>query len=237
MTGTSERQPCASNVAPQGAAFEIDDLLGACEELVPGRGRGVGHARLAGDARMPGRADDVEEERPAIQFAVDGAFRADRRDDVVDHFLWDVVVPRLDDAGLDEGRHFDERRLADIDVPRALLVLGLGDEALDPEAFDRGDLVVDSRELRVHRWNAGMQVLNPLIERWGQRTVRRKGRLDAGLRRDSNSGEAQTRNQAAGEELAPVDSALGQLAARRFPKKVFLFAASTHFLTSQCFRS
>ena len=152
-----------------GRCFRIHDLLRACEELVPGRGRRVGHASLARDARMPGRADDVEEERPAIELAVDRAFLANRRDDVVDHLLRNVIVPWLDDAGLDERRHFDERRLADIDVPRALLVLGLGDEALDAEALDRRDLIVDAGELGVHRRNAGMQVLNPLIEGRRQR--------------------------------------------------------------------
>ena len=40
---------------------------------------------------------------------------------------------------------------------------------------------------------------------------------------------AKTRNEAAAEELAPVDLALGQLAARRLPKKMFVFAVSTHF--------
>src|SRR5215467_7757336 len=95
---------------------------------------------------MPSRADHVEEERPAIQLAVNRALRTNRRDDVIDHILRDVVVPGLDDACLDEGRHFDERRLSYIDVPRALLVLGLSHKALDPEAFDRGDLVVDARE-------------------------------------------------------------------------------------------
>src|ERR1700722_7686462 len=154
-----------------GPRFRIHDLLRTCEELVPGCGRRIGQASLARDARMPGRADDIEEERPAIEIAIDGTFLANRRDDVVDHLLRYVIVPRLDDARLDEGRHFDERRLADIDVPRAFFILGLGDKALDAEALDWGDLIVDAGELGVHRRNAGMQVLNPLVEGWGQRSV------------------------------------------------------------------
>ena len=145
VIGASDRQPWESNVAPHGAALESTIFLRAGQEVVPGRGRRIGQAGLAGHARMPSRSDHIEQERPAIELAVDRAFLADRGDDVVDHVLRDVVVPRLDDAGLDEGRHFDERRLADIDVPGALLVLGLGDETLDAEAFDRRDLVVDAR--------------------------------------------------------------------------------------------
>ena len=37
-----------------------------------------------------------------------------------------------------------------------------------------------------------------------------------------------TRKQAASQEFAPVDAALGQFAARRLPKEAFLFIASTH---------
>ena len=97
----------------------IDDRLGAGEVIVPGRRRVVGHAGLGGQARVPGVADHIEEERPAIHLAVDHVLFADRRDDVVEHVLRDVGVPRLDDVGFDHRRHFDERRLADIDVPGA----------------------------------------------------------------------------------------------------------------------
>ena len=143
----------------------IDDLLGAGQEVVPGRRRRVGEARLGRHARMPSASDDVEQERPAIQFAVDRVLFADRGNDVVDHVLRNVVVPRLDDVGFDERRHFDERRLPDIDVPGAFLVLGLGDEALDAESLDRRDLIVESGELGVHCRDAGMKVLDPLVER------------------------------------------------------------------------
>ena len=71
MIGTSERQPCESKVAPKGAALEFDNLLGPRKEIVPGRRRRVGEARLAGEARVPAGADDVEEEWPAVQLAVD----------------------------------------------------------------------------------------------------------------------------------------------------------------------
>ncbi len=74
-----------------------------------------------------------------------------------------------------------------------------------------------------------MQVLNPLIERWGQRTIRREGRLHAGLRHGSDASQAKTGQQAASEETSPVDAALGELAARRFLKEEFLFVASTHY--------
>ncbi len=73
-----------------------------------------------------------------------------------------------------------------------------------------------------------MKVLNPLIEGWREGTVRRERRLDAGLRHRSDAGEAQARNQAAGEELAPVDAPLGQFTARRLPKEGFLLIPSTH---------
>src|ERR1700735_319253 len=136
--------------------FRINNLLGACEELVPGRGRSVGKASLCGDARMPGRAANIEEKLPAVELAVDRAFFADRRNDIVDHVLRNVVVPRLDHASLDERRHFNERRLTDVDLPRALAALRFGDKALDAESLDRRDLIVDSRELGVHRSNAWM---------------------------------------------------------------------------------
>src|ERR1700734_1096990 len=130
--------------------FRINNLLGAGEELAQGRGRSVGKASLCGDARMPGRADNIEEKRPAIELAVDRAFFADRRNDVVDHVLRDVIVPWLNDAGLDEGRHLNKWRLTDIDVPAAVLVLSLCDKTLDAKSLDRRDLVVQSREFGVH---------------------------------------------------------------------------------------
>ena len=163
--------------APHGAAFVSTIVLAPARKSSQVAGAASAKPGLAGDARVPARADHVEQERPAIELAVDGAFLADRGNDVVDHVLRDVVVPRLDDVGLDERRHFDERRLPDIDVPGAFLVLGLGDEALDAEALDRRDLIVDPGELRVHGRDAGMKVLDPLIEGRRQRAVRRKRRL------------------------------------------------------------
>ena len=151
VIGTSERQPCASKVAPHGAALESTIFFELARKSSQVAGAASGRPALPVMPECQRRADHVEQERPAVELAVDRAFLADRGDDVVDDVLRDVVVPRLDDAGLDEGRHFDERRLADIDVPGALLVLGLGDEALDAEAFDRRDLVVEARELGVHR--------------------------------------------------------------------------------------
>ncbi len=179
----------------------IDDLLPGGQEIVPGLRRRIGHARLVGDARMPAGPDHVEQERPAVELAVDRVLRTDRGDDVVEHILRDVVVPRLDDIGLDHRRHLHERRLADIDVPGALAVLRLGDEALDAEALDRRDLVVDAGELGVHGRDAGMKILDPLIERRGQRPVLRKGRSDAGLRRRGDARHAETGDQAPGTEI------------------------------------
>src|ERR1700733_5504871 len=155
-----------------GSGLRINDLLGACEELVPGRGSSVGNAGLAGDARMPRRAYDIEEERPAVELSVDGTFRANRRDDVVDPVLRDVVVPRLDDAGFDERGHLNKRRLPDIDVPCALAALRFGDKALDAEALDRRDLIVDPGELLVDVDDTRMQVLNPLVDGRRERSVR-----------------------------------------------------------------
>ena len=147
VIGASERQPCESKVAPKGAAPESTIALALARYSSQVAGAASGRPALRGEARMPAGADHVEQERPAIELAVDRVLLADRRDDVVEHVLRDVVVPGLDDVGLDHRRHFDERRLADIDVPGALLVLRLGDEALDAEALDRRDLVVDAGEL------------------------------------------------------------------------------------------
>src|SRR5262249_34823143 len=206
----------------------IDDLLGGGQEIVPSRGGGVGHAGLARQARMPARADHVEQERPAIELAVDRALLADRRDNVVDHLLRDVLVPRLDDVALDHLRHLHERRLPDIDVPGALLALGLGHEALDAEALDRRDLIVDARELGVHLGDGGMEILDPLIERGGQRPVSRQGRSDSALRYGPDAGQAETGHQAAGEKLTPVDVSLPQLPESCLLQDVFLFLAYAH---------
>ena len=69
------------------------------------------------------------------------------------------------------------------------LVLGLGDEALDAEAFDRGDLVVDAGEFLVDLRDAGMKIFDPLIEGRRQRAVLREGRPGADLRRGADSRE------------------------------------------------
>ncbi len=149
---------------------------------------------------MPGIADHIEEERPAIELAVNRVLLADRGDHVVDHVLRDVVVPWLDDIGRLHRRHFDEGRLADIDVPGAFLLLRLGDEALDAEAFDRRDLVVDAGEFLVHLRNAGMKVLDPLIEGRRQWTVLREGRTDAVLGNRADTRGAESCGHAAHEE-------------------------------------
>ena len=190
----------------------IDDRLGVGQVIVPGRRGRIGQAGLGRQARMPRVADHIEQERPAVHLAVDRVLFADRRDDVVEHVLRDVVVPRLDDVGFDHRRHFDERRLADIDVPGAFAALRLGHEALDAETFDRRDLVVDAGEFLVHRRDAGMKVLDPLIEGRRQRTVLRKGRSDAHLRRRRNAGHAEAGHQASRDELTPVDVRLAAAA-------------------------
>ncbi len=181
---------------------------------------------------MPGIADHVEKEGPAIKLAVDGAFFADRRDDVVENIFWNVVVPRLDDIGLDHRRHLDERRLANINVPGAFLVLGLGDETLDAESFHRRDLIVDAREFCVDGRNAGMKILDPLVEGGCQRPVLGKCRSDAALCDRPYPGEAKSGHQAAREEFAPVDGAPQKLLARRFLQDMLLFLAICHRLHS-----
>jgi hypothetical protein len=139
---------------------------------------------------MPAHADHVEQERPAVELAVDRALLTDRGDEVVDHLLGDIVVPRLDHVGLDHRRHFDEGRHPDVHVPGALLLLGLGDEALDAEAFDRRDLVVDAGELTVDRGDAGMKILDPLIEGRRERS-RAVCRARPEIRRHTHAGHAQ----------------------------------------------
>src|SRR5271165_5941517 len=185
---------------------------------------------------MPCRSGHVQEERPAVELAVDAAFCANRGDNVVDHVFRDVVVPRFDNAGLDEGRHLHKRRLPDIDVPGALAVLGLGDKALNAETLDWGDLIVDSGEPGVHRWDGGVKVLDPLVERRREGTVRRECRPNARLRHSANAGQTQPRKEAAGKEFASVDASLGKLAARRFLKKALLFTPFTHVLLPPLWR-
>src|SRR5262249_51525400 len=116
----------------------------------------------------------------------------------------------------------------DIDVPGALLALGLGHEALDAEALDRRDLVVDARELGVHLGYGGMQILGPLIERGCQRAVSCQGRSDSALRRGPDAGQAEAGHQAAGEKFAPVDASLLQLPEPCLLQDVFLFLAYAH---------
>ncbi len=233
--GASDRQPCEFERGAPRRGLGVDDRLGARQEIVPGRRRVVRQVGLAGYSGVPRRSDDVQQERPAIELAIDRALRANRWNDVVDHVLRDVIVPRLDHAGLDERRHFDERRLPDIDVPSALFVLGLGNEAFDAETLDRGNLIVDSGKLLVHVHDAGMKVLDPLIERGRERAVRRKRRLDSRLRNRSDAGESEAGDQAAGHEFAPVDAPLREVAARFLLDEIFSFVTSTHFSTSQWF--
>ena len=113
---------------------------------------------------MPRIADHIKKEGPAVKLAVDCAFFADRRDDVIENVFWNVVVPRLDDIGLDHRRHLDEWRLANVNIPGAFLVLGFSHEALDAKPFHRCDLIVDAREFCIDGRNAGMKILDPLVE-------------------------------------------------------------------------
>src|SRR5262245_32009234 len=98
---------------------------------------------------MPGIADHIEKERPAIELAVDRVFLTNRGDHVIEDVLRNVVVPRLDDIGRLHCRHFDEGRLADIDVPGTFLVLGLGNETLYAETLSGGNLIVEAREFLI----------------------------------------------------------------------------------------
>src|ERR1700685_2983771 len=165
VTGTSERQPWASNVAPHGAALESTIFLPAA--MKSSQVAGAASATPAFAVRPECHPVPITSSRnaPAIELAVDRVLGADRRNDVVNNIFRDVLFPRLDHVALDHRRHFDERRLADGDVPGTLLFLGLGDEALDAKTLHRRDLVVDPRELGVHFRNGRMKVLDPLIER------------------------------------------------------------------------
>ena len=211
-----------------GCCLGFDDFLGVGQEVIPGCGCRIGNASLAGDARMPAAADHIEQKWPAIDFSVNGAFLADRRNDVVKHIFRNVFVPWLDDTSLDHRRHFHERRLADINVPTALALLGLGHEALDAKAFNGCYLVVDTRKPFVHRRDAGMKILNPLIEGGGERAVLGKGRADAVLGNGSNTGETKSCHHAAGEEFTPVDLAALQLLQCGLLQDEFLFFTDCH---------
>ena len=215
----------------EGRCAGIDHRLGVLQILVPGRGPRLGQAGLAREARVPAHADHVQQERPAVELAVDRALLADRGDDVVDDLLGDVLVPRLDHVGLDHRGHLDERRHADIDVPGALAVLGLGDEALDAEALDRRDLVVDVGEPGVDLRNARMQILDPLVEGRGQR-ARGERRARAEPARDADAGHAETGHQGARQELPPLDLTTQQLPAQLHLKDMFQFFACRHFALS-----
>ena len=177
---------------------------------------------------MPAGSGHIEQERPAVELAVDRALLANRWNDVVEHVLRDVGVPWLDDVGLDHRRHLDERRLADIDVPGTLAVLRLCHEAFDAKALNRRDLVVDTRELLVHPRYAGMIVLDPLVEGRRQRAVLGKGRSDAGLRHGGNAGKAEARGHGPCQELPPIDVAGKKLPARCLLDDVLKFLACGH---------
>jgi hypothetical protein len=73
-----------------------------------------------------------------------------------------------------------------------------------------------------------MKILDPLVECKRKRTVRGKGAPNAGLRHYTDASQTQARNQAARDELAPVDAPLCQFAAVRLSQQVFLFAQSAH---------
>jgi hypothetical protein len=151
-----------------------------------------------------GNPDDIEQERPAIELSVDGAFFADRRDDIVEHVFRDVVVPGFDDIGLDHRAHFHERRLADINIPGAFTFFRLGDETLDTETLDRRNLIIDTGEFGVNLRDARMQVLDPLIERRGQRAFR-ACRPDTEITDDTDPGQTETSEQGARHKLAARD--------------------------------
>ena len=108
------------------------------------------------------------------------------------------------------------------------LVLGLGHETLDAEPFHRCDLVVDAGEFRVHCRDAGMQILDPLIERRRQRAVLGKGRPDKPLAGGRHAGHAEAGNEAPLEELTPVDLAAAQLFECRLLQKILKFLAFGH---------
>jgi len=86
------------------------------------------------------------------------------------------------------------------------------DESLDAKSLDGRDLIVDARELAVHRRDARVQVLDPLVESRSQRTVLSESWTDAVLRQGANTGETEAGHQATREEFTPVDRPASQLA-------------------------
>ena len=191
--------------APPGA----DDLLCVRDERVPRLRRSVGvEPGLFDELPVPGLDDDVEQERKRPDLALVGRLRANRRDEIVDHRLRDVGIPRLDRPRLDQRAHLHEWRHPDVHVPGALLLLGLGDEAVDPEALDGSDLRVEldllgvvlvdlARDVRV-------QPVDPLVEgrrqRPGLRARERRSRTEQ--RRDTP--DRRTCAGAASEQLPRV---------------------------------
>ena len=167
--------------------------------------------RLRDELAVPRLDDDVEQERPRPDMPLVGDLVEDRRDDVLLHRGGHVLVPRFDHAGADQLSHLHERRHADVDVPRALLLLRLGDEAVDAEALYRRDLRVErvllgvllvdrSRDVRV-------DVVDPLVERRGQSAC---ARATEGIRRSVQQGERRQGKACSGataEQLPPIEGA------------------------------
>ena len=55
----------------------IDDCLRVGQERIPVGGRFIGKTRLVGDIGIVGLDNDVEQEGPRVQFAVNGTLFAD----------------------------------------------------------------------------------------------------------------------------------------------------------------
>ena len=108
-------------------------------------------------------------------------------------------------------------------------VLGLGDEALDAEAFDRGDLIVDARELGVHLRDCRDEGPGSTGRRSASadgRRPRKPGRRSICLGGDARHSEP--RRQATRQESPSVDSARSRLAEPRASREALLIPLFRH---------
>ena len=138
--GISERQSRLSKMRPYGAAplsctfwalaMNSSQVAGAACRVDAGLLEDAGVGRLHAD---------VEQQRPDVPAAVDGAFGQRGREEIGLVLIGDVGVPRLDGAGGDQLQHLEERRHAAVHVPGAGLVVGFGDEAVVAEVLGRSD--------------------------------------------------------------------------------------------------
>jgi hypothetical protein len=83
----------------------VNHFFSIREVFVPIHGRGVGDARFIRNVGIVRLHDDIHEKGPRVELAINGPFLADRWNHVVQHFFWNVRVPRFDDPCLDQVTH------------------------------------------------------------------------------------------------------------------------------------